>query len=698
MLLEQALAYIELGWAVFPVLANGKKPLTKNGFKDATKSAYTARKMWEAHPEANIGIATGQVSGLVVVDVDVKNGAKGRESIQSIHGMTPTLTVRTPSGGWHLYYCAPQEQEVRCRTGLLPGIDIKADGGYVVGPGSAIDGQAYEWTDAEAHMAALPEAVIKLMANGHRPAAESKAALEMPEQISEGGRNETLTRLAGAMRAKGMAAEEIAAALKAANSRRCAPPLPDDEVEAIAASIARYPPKLNTKHEPAASAEDDEAMPPGFTDDALALDFTARHQEDWRYVAAWGHWLQWDGARWMRETTLKAYDLSRRVCRQASSRCLKPKIAAKVASASTVAAVERLARADRRHAANVEQWDTDAWLLNTLTGAVDLRSGAARPHRREDYMTKLAAVKPGQEVSELWLTFLRDVTNGDEEFQRYLARVAGYALTGATTEHALFFCYGTGANGKSVFVNTLAAVMGDYAMNAPMDTFLETHGERHPTDLAGLRGARLVTSIEVEKGKRWAEAKIKALTGGDRISARFMRQDFFEYKPQFKLLIAGNNKPTIREVDEAMKRRIHLVPFTVTIPEGRRDKALPEKLLRERDGILRWAVEGCLEWQRIGLAPPPMVLSATEEYLDSEDSLGRWLDEECMKSDRATVTTEELYQSWKAWAEKQGEYVGTMKKLADDLSKRGFPRWRSSRKKGFRGLTLRGAETQGEML
>ena len=361
--IEQALSYIELGWAVFPVQANGKKPLTKNGFKDATKSVYTARKMWEAHPEANIGIATGQTSGLVIVDVDVKNGAKGRESIQSIHGMTPTLTVRTPSGGWHLYYCAPQEQLVRCRTGLLPGIDIKADGGYVVGPGSAIDGQAYEWADAEAHMAALPEAVIKLMANGHKSAAEAKGALDVPEKIAEGGRNETLTRLAGAMRAKGMAAEEIAAALKAANTRRCEPPLPDEEVEAIAASIGRYPPKPNINPE-----GDDEAMPPGFTDDALALDFTTRHQADWRYVAGWGHWLQWDEARWMQETTLKAYDLARRVCRQASSRCLNPKIAAKVASASTVAAVERLARADRKHAATAEQWDTDAWAFCTPGG------------------------------------------------------------------------------------------------------------------------------------------------------------------------------------------------------------------------------------------------------------------------------------------------------------------------------------------
>ena len=150
--------------------------------------------------------------------------------------------------------------------------------------------------------------------------------------------------------------------------------------------------------------------------------------------------------------------------------------------------------------------------------------------------------------------------------------MVGYALTGVTVEHALFFLYGTGANGKSVFVNTIAAILGDYATNAPMDTFMATQGERHPTDMAGLRGARLVTSIETEQGRRWAESRLKALTGGDKISARFMRQDFFEFIPQFKLVVAGNHKPAIRTIDEAMRRRLHLVPFTVTIPPKQRDK------------------------------------------------------------------------------------------------------------------------------
>jgi putative DNA primase/helicase len=217
-----------------------------------------------------------------------------------------------------------------------------------------------------------------------------------------------------------------------------------------------------------------------------------------------------------------------------------------------------------------------------------------------------------------WLQFLDEITAGDTELQAYLRRVAGYCLTGITTEHVLFFCYGTGANGKSVFVNTLAGIWGDYAVVAPMETFTASKTDHHPTDLAMLRGARLVIAHETEAGRRWAESKIKTLTGGDRVAARFMRQDFFEFVRQFKLLIAGNHKPGLRGVDEAIRRRLHLIPFNVTIPESQRDPQLFDKLKPEWGGILQWAVDGCLEWQRTGLAPPAAVRKAIADYLASD--------------------------------------------------------------------------------
>jgi P4 family phage/plasmid primase-like protien len=481
------------------------------------------------------------------------------------------------------------------------------------------------------------------------------------------------------------------------NAARIAPPWPEDRLRREAERLWRRadaghpagdPPVTDDAAAGGDGTGDDGPLPIGFTEDALAAEFSERHGEDWRHVAVWGAWLTWSGSRWEREATLRAFDLARRVCRGAANRAGSGKVRAKLSQASTVSAVERLARADRRHAATAEAWDRDPWLLNTPAGIVDLRSGALAPHDRALCMTKVTTAAPAGDCPA-WLAFLAQVTGDDAELQAYLRRVVGYALTGVTSEHAMFFLYGTGANGKSVFASTLTALLGDYAAVAPMDMLMASMGDRHPTDMAGLRGARIVTSIETEQGSRWAESRLKALTGGDRIAARLMRQDFFEFTPQFKLLVAGNHKPSIRNVDEAIRRRLHMVPFTVTIPPARRDKRLPERLLAERDGILAWALQGCLEWQRVGLRPPPTVLAATAEYFEAEDALGRWLGECCERGAGHAAPTAALFASWKAWAEAGGEFVGTTRRFSDGLTNRGFERDRDSGVRGFRGLRVR---------
>jgi putative DNA primase/helicase len=232
-----------------------------------------------------------------------------------------------------------------------------------------------------------------------------------------------------------------------------------------------------------------------------------------------------------------------------------------------------------------DQWDFDPWLLNTPAGVVDLRTGMIGPHNPNHYMTKITAVAPAGDCP-LWHKILARITGGNTELQDFLMRVMGYCLTGITREHALFFGYGTGANGKGTFLNTMTAILAGYAAVAPMETFTATPTDRHPTDLAMLRGARLVTAQETEEGRRWAESRIKAMTGGDPISARFMRQDFFTFLPLFKLFIAGNHKPGLRGVDEAMRRRLNLIPFTVTISVADRDVQLADKLKPEMPGIL----------------------------------------------------------------------------------------------------------------
>lgn len=426
------------------------------------------------------------------------------------------------------------------------------------------------------------------------------------------------------------------------------------------------------------------------TEDGLAAEFTRRHRDHLRYVALWGAWMHWDGRCWRREPTLMAFDLARAVCRDAGDGLDNAKLRARILSAGTRAAVENLARSDRAHAALPEQWDAYPWHLNTTGGIVDLVTATVRPHDPLAYHTKITAVAPGGECP-LWRDFLKRITDGDDDLQAYLQRSAGYALTGSIREHVLQFGYGTGANGKGTYLNTLTGIMGDYACTAPMETFTATTGERHPTDLAMLRGARLVTAQETEQGRRWAEAKIKALTGGDPISARFMRQDFFTFTPQFKLFIAGNHRPGLSGVDEAIRRRMHLVPFDVTIPENDRDLELPEKLKAEWPGILAWMLDGCLTWQADGLDPPESVRAATEKYLAAEDTFERWRDDCTMPDPNAWEASADLWHSWKRWAEAAGEFVGTQKRFSQALEERAFTAARDGTKasrRGYRGARL----------
>jgi putative DNA primase/helicase len=358
---------------------------------------------------------------------------------------------------------------------------------------------------------------------------------------------------------------------------------PEIELEASAmASAAAVRKVMGRTESPKIAIE----QVPAFSDDWLALAFTKRHADDLRYCALWGQWLHWDSARWKIDETKKIFDLVRKVVREIAVECNEPKVSKQIASSKTIAAVKTMTESDRQHATHSDEWDADLWLLNTPTCTVDLRTGEKRGHSKGDYITRIAEVGPGGECPN-WLAFLDRITGGNKELQAYLQRVVGYALTGMTTEHAMFFLYGTGANGKSVFLNTIKGILAEYQKTAPIETFIESHSDKHPTDLAGLRGARLVTAVETEQGRRWAESKIKTLTGGDPVSARFMRQDFFEFTPQFKLLIAGNHKPTLRSVDEAIKRRFNLIPFTVTIPAEERDPDFAEKKLQpEWPGIL----------------------------------------------------------------------------------------------------------------
>lgn len=469
---------------------------------------------------------------------------------------------------------------------------------------------------------------------------------------------------------------------------------PFGDLEAVRAS------KRQLHYREGVGASASEELPEG-SEEKLALEFAKRHANALRYVHAWGKWLYWTGTHWRTDTTLCAHDLVRTLCREAAAQATTERVRLALTSARTGMAALSLARADRRIAATAEQWDSDPWLLNTPEAVIDLRTSERRSACPGDHMTRIAGATPDETCkTPLWEHFLKRITGEDASLERFLQRLAGYALTGITREHAMFFCYGTGANGKSVFLRMLAACAGaesseSYHQMAPMEAFTVSMHERHPTEIAGLHGARLVTATETEDGRRWNESRIKVLTGGDIVSARFMKQDFFQFRPQFKLIIAGNHKPALRNIDEAMRRRLHLIPFRVTIPEEERDDGLGDKLLKELPGIMAWALEGCMDWQQRGLAPPPAVSSATAAYLDEEDAIAAWIASVRAQTGRALAEDLEsweqssaLFASWKAWAEKAGEHAGSMKRLSQNLEKRGYGISRRKAGRGFIGLKL----------
>ena len=431
------------------------------------------------------------------------------------------------------------------------------------------------------------------------------------------------------------------------------------------------------------------------TELSLANDFARQMEDHARHVAKWGRWLYWEGGVWKEEETTRAFDEARYLVWAEADRAPTAKLRNQLSRAATVAAVERLAKAGRRIAATTDIWDRDTGLLNSPGGVVDLATGDIRPHRPEDYMTKSTAVSPAPPGTEapMWLRFLDRIFEADQEVIASLQRYVGYCLTGSTQEHKIAFLHGVGRNGKSVFLNTTSRIMNDYAVAAPMEVFVATNQERHSTDVAGLRGARLVTAQEVESGRRWDEAKVKALTGGDPITARFMRQDNFTFDPQFSLILAGNHKPRIRNVDVAIRSRFLLFPFRVIIPEDERDPLLAQELEAEWPAILRWMIDGCLQWQEIGLAPCQAILDATEEYMNAEDQIASWIEDHCIEDPNAMTRSMMLYENYKEWCERNGLRHGTQKAFSEKLSERQLDKTRDSKGRwAFIGLEVKNGD------
>jgi putative DNA primase/helicase len=439
---------------------------------------------------------------------------------------------------------------------------------------------------------------------------------------------------------------------------------------------------------------DDAPPEPGeaLTEDACALAFKSRHP-NYAYTPAFGAWHCYDPERaaWVQDTRLQHMTLMRALVRE-----LAPD---KLHKASAIAGAISLARSNPGVAMSADQWDADVLLLGTPGEVIDLRTGKAVDRPRECHITRQTAVRaaPAGTPIPVWEAFLERVTRHAPLLKIYLQRIFGYALTGSTREQSLFFANGPGANGKSVFLGVLTGILGDYAHVASGDLLLASNGDRHPTDMASLRGKRLVTASELRPGGRWDEQRLKSLTGGEAITARFMRQDEFTYMPQLTLIIAGNHRPSFAGVDEAIRRRMRLIPFTQVIPAEERDLELPEKLRAEWPGILRWAIDGCLAWQQEGLALPDSVKLASEAYMESEDSLGQWVADRidlcgnlCGTDCKASELRKDLYEDWLEWVQKNGGPKWSAKAFYRALEERGFEAHKNGAgDRGFRHVMRR---------
>lgn len=544
-------------------------------------------------------------------------------------------------------------------------------------------------------------------------AAALKAEIERVAGATEGERNNTLFRAAanvielenGAQLPSGTAEAELVTAAVSAG-------LTGKEAQRTVKSARK---RIGGKGRKPPATPVATAKPPwriALEDTGNAQRLVARHGENLRYCGAWKKWLVWDGMRWrVDETGLALHatkDVKRTIRAEAKAERNKQrrKDLRNWARASGMAERRRamlaLAACDPRVTVTVEQLDADPTLLNALNGTVDLHTGVLRPHRRTDHLTRLTPVRfvPGAPCPR-WQIFLTEIFTGDQGLTDYQQRALGYAATGEVREHVLHFLHGDGANGKSTEMEVVLAVLGDYATAAPKDLLLWREFDAHPTEVADLFGRRLVVASETGEGRRWDEAKLKWLTGGDRLKARRMREDFWQFDPTHKFWVSGNHRPEVRGTDDGIWRRLRLVPYAVKFWNSAdpmapaagpfADPALKETLLAESEGILAWIVEGAVSWYAQGLAPiPPAVLGATQEYRADSDQLGRFLAARCVVSPGNRVRKATLREAYELWCKQEGEPPRSTGAVKEALRRHGITtdRKRDGHGEWWVGVTL----------
>jgi P4 family phage/plasmid primase-like protien len=674
--LEAVHAFRERGWVPIPVEPRGKLP-KRRGWPQSTLETPTD----DFSDDTNIAINLGKPSGgLVDIDLDSPEA----EALAGFFLPETGLKFgRASNPNCHWLYGASDCGSIeKYQFDGEVFVEIRANGANTVFPPSVYeDGEKREFSS---YTDPTPIGFTDLRSCAGKLAAASL----LVGKWQEGVRHDATLALAGTLARNGWRASEIenfvSAICQVANDHEAAgrltnirttvrriqegksvtglPTLADIFDEKVAGRLSDWLElgSSNLGHNGPPANDNDIQL----TEVGNANRFVRDYGNDVLFCSDLECWFMWSGTRWVQDKALRVLELGKQTaqhvfseaaqCSDSREREAIVKWARQSCSKKAIEAMLGLAKPQLAN--SIGEFDRDPFLLNFKNGTVELRTGVFRDHRREDLITKQVpySFDPDAECPT-FMHFLDEITCGEREIVEFLHRALGYSLTGTTDAQCMFIAFGEGANGKSTLLNLFQDMLGDYAMNTPVQTFVVKKNDNGASDdIARLRGARYVTAAEAEANQRLAESLLKRVTGGDTITARPLFKGFFDFKPAFKLWLSTNKRMHISGTDLGIWRRIHEIPFLFTVPDDKRDPKLPDKLKDEAPGILTWAVKGCLEWQKVGLNPPEAVRRATDEYRAEMDQVRQFIEEATVSERRSRTTKSDLFTRYKQWEELNG--------------------------------------------
>ena len=656
---------------LIPVVAGEKRPAIKDWQSKATADMQKIKQWLVQFSNMNAGVVTGRASNVFVVDVDLKSG--GIETLEQLKQegfVFKTFTVKTGGGGYHFYYRLPQDKEIKNATGILKGIDIRGEGGFVVAPGSQHENGAFYSIIDNSPIEEMPENLYNRIFN------QAKKVTNEASFIPEGQRNDTLFKMAINLNQAGVDKDTALEHIKAQNSARCQAPLQEDEIERIVNSAYSYPVNFT------------------FTDVGNAQRLAKKYGDIIRYCKPQATWYIYKGTHWAADESNEIVEFAKNTVQEiacennslGNDKDLK-KHFKNSQSEARIKAMINLASSIPGIVVKPQEFDKQLELVNFKNRVVNLKTGELMPHDKDLMLSKIINCDYNPEAkSELWENFLKQISNGENEFLRYLQVMAGYCLTGENSEQSFFILYGQWKNGKSVFIESLRKAYGDYAATAASTAFSISKGDRIRNDLAALEGVRLAVTSESNEYDYLDESTLKLITGGEAISVRKLYKEPTSFIPQFKVMFGSNYLPNIRAGGYSIERRIKIIEFRYTIPDNLIDKNLLKKLSSKdvQEAILAWAVAGAKIWYKAGLPENLQMRKNLKDYMLSNDIVKDFVEQHYQKSDKYKISCAAVYAHYCEWSKKLGKKALSKHVFGRRLSELGIKTLRSDKTRFYK--------------